>query len=200
MKAFQMGMIGPDELTTWWMETLSLMANAGARFGTDVGGGVTRYTSNTNGGPAFVYVRDGKILRVTPIDFDAKDARPWTIAARGKSFTPPRKTTIMPFSLMFKSMVYSPDRLLYPMKRIDFDPSGERIPQNRGVSGYERISWDEALGIVASEIKRVKRDHGPGAILSGSGSHHLWGNLGYWLSARIRFLEQHRMVRAGAQS
>ena len=188
MKAFQMGMIGPDELTTWWMETLSLMASAGARFGTDVGGGVVRYTSNTNGGPAFVYVRDGKILRVTPIDFDAKDARPWTIAARGKSFTPPRKTTIMPFSLMFKSMVYSPDRLLYPMKRIDFDPSGERNPQNRGVSGYERISWDEALDIVASEIKRVKRDHGPGAILSGSGSHHLWGNLGYWLSARMRFL------------
>ena len=38
-----------------------------------------------------------------------------------------------------------------------------------------------------NEIKRVKREHGPGAILNGSGSHHLWGNLGYWLSVRLRF-------------
>ncbi len=57
----------------------------------------------------------------------------------------------------------------------------------RGISGYERISWEEALDIVAGEIKRVKRDHGPGAIMNGSGSHHLWGILGYWLSARLRF-------------
>ncbi|NTU60656.1 MAG: molybdopterin-dependent oxidoreductase, partial [Deltaproteobacteria bacterium] len=56
-----------------------------------------------------------------------------------------------------------------------------------GVSGYERISWDEALDLVADEMKRVKREHGPGAILNGSGSHHLWGVLGYWLSARLRF-------------
>ena len=40
---------------------------------------------------------------------------------------------------------------------------------------------------MAGEIKRVKRDHGPGAIMNGSGSHHLWGVLGYWLSARLRF-------------
>ncbi len=73
------------------------------------------------------------------------------------------------------------------MKRVDFDPNGERNPQNRGVSGYERISWDEALDLVADEIKRVKRDHGPGAIMNGSGSHQNWGAIGYWLSARIRF-------------
>ena len=188
MKAFQLGLRGPDDLATWWMETLSIMQSRAARFGTDVGGGVKRYTSSTNGGPVFVYVRDGKILRVTPIDFDNLDAEPWTITARGRAFTPPRKTTIMPFSLMFRSMVYSPDRLLYPMKRIDFDPAGERNPKGRGVSGYQRVSWDEALEIVTSEIRRVKKVHGPGAILSGSGSHHMWGNLGYWLSVRLRFL------------
>ena len=59
--------------------------------------------------------------------------------------------------------------------------------RNRGISGYERISWDEALDMVAGEIKRVKRDYGPGAIMNGSGSHHTWGHLGYWLSARLRF-------------
>jgi trimethylamine-N-oxide reductase (cytochrome c) len=50
-----------------------------------------------------------------------------------------------------------------------------------------RISWDEALDLVAKEIQRVKQQHGPGAILNGSGSHHTWGALGYWLSARLRF-------------
>ena len=188
MKAFQMALMGPDEPTHWWMETLSLMASPGIKYGTKMGNGVMRYTSNTNGGPVFVYVKDGKILRITPIDFDDEDAKPWTIKARGKTFTPPRKTTLMPFTLLFKSMIYSPDRLLYPMKRIDFDPNGNRNCQNRGISGYERVSWDEALDIVANEIKRVKKEHGPGAILSGSGSHHLWGNLGYWLSCRLRFL------------
>jgi len=187
MKNFQIGMEGPDELTMWFMETLSLMLSAGKEYGTDFGSGVKRYTSNTNGGPVFVYVKDGKIIRITPIEFDKSDAQPWTIEARGKEFTPPRKTTISPYTLAWKSMIYSPDRLLYPMKRVDFDPNGERNCQNRGISGYERISWDEATDIVANEIKRAKRDYGPGAILNGSGSHHTWGVLGYWLSSRPRF-------------
>jgi molybdopterin guanine dinucleotide-containing S/N-oxide reductase-like protein len=187
MKSFQLGLEGPEELSSWWMETLSLMLSAGTQYGTKVGKGVMRYTSNTNGGPVFVYVKDGKIIRITPIEFDNTDAQPWTIKARGKMFTPPRRTTVSPYTLVFKSMIYSPDRILYPMKRVDFNPDGERNCQNRGVSGYVRISWEEALDTVANEIKRVKRDYGPGAILNGSGSHHLWGILGYWLSARLRF-------------
>jgi trimethylamine-N-oxide reductase (cytochrome c) len=187
MKSFQLGLEGPEELSSWWMETLSLMLSAGTQYGTNVGKGVMRYTSNTNGGPVFVYVKDGKIIRITPIEFNDTDAQPWTIEARGKTFTPPRRTTISPYTLAFKSMIYSPDRILYPMKRVDFRPDGERNCQNRGISGYVRISWKEALDTVANEIKRVKRDYGPGAILNGSGSHHLWGILGYWLSARLRF-------------
>jgi trimethylamine-N-oxide reductase (cytochrome c) len=187
MKNFQIGLEGPDELTSWFMETLSLMLSAGLRYGTDMGKGVRRYTSNTNGGPVFVYVKNGKIIRVTPIDFDEDDAAPWTIEARGRRFTPPRKATVSPYTFGWKSMIYSKDRLLYPMKRVDFDPEGRRNCGNRGISGYERISWDQALDMVANEIKRVKREYGPGAIMNGSGSHHTWGTLGYWLSARIRF-------------
>ena len=44
------------------------------------------------------------------------------------------------------------------MKRVDFDPNGARNPQNRGKSGYVRISWDEAITIVTDEIKRQKSD------------------------------------------
>jgi hypothetical protein len=178
---------GPDELAIWFSETLNMLLTIGAEYGTDLGGGVMRYASNTNGGPVFVHVKGDKIIRITPIEFDDTDARPWTIHARGKRFTPPRRTTLSPHALGWKSMVYSKDRILYPMKRVDFDADGERNPHNRGVSGYERISWNEALDLVAGEIKRVKRDCGPGAILNGSGSHHTWGHLGYWLSARLRF-------------
>ncbi len=187
MKSFQMGLVGDEEQAIWFMETLSMIFTVGMTYGRKMGEGVTRYTSNTNGGPVFVDVKEGRILRITPIEFDDEDAAPWTIEVRGKTFTPPRKTTISPHTLAWKSMVYSPDRILYPLKRVDFDPNGERNTRNRGKSGYKRISWDEALDLVVGEIKRVKRDHGPGAIMNGTGSHHTWGALGYWLSARRRF-------------
>ena len=187
MKNFHLGLEGPDELSNWFMETLSLILTAGWKYGTDMGDGVIRYTSNTNGGPVFVYVKENKIIRITPIEFDETDAEPWTVKARGRNFTPPRKTTVTPYTQAWKSMVYSPDRILYPMKRVDFDPNGDRNCENRGISGYERISWDEALDLTAREIKRMKKEYGPGAILNSCGSHHTWGNLGYWLSSRLRF-------------
>jgi len=87
----------------------------------------TRFTNGTTGGPVFVYVKDGRIVRVTPIEFDEKDAASWAIKARGKTFSPPRNTTLSPYSFAYKSMVYSPKRNLYPMKRVDFDPTGKRI-------------------------------------------------------------------------
>lgn len=190
MKNFKVEVEGPDDLTIWFMQTLTQLERfvSDNDFGIALKDGVKRYTSNTNGGPVFVYVKDNRILRITPIEFDDEDAAPWTIKARGKEFTPPRKGTVNPYTMALKSLIYSPDRLLYPMKRVDFDPNGERNCANRGVSGYERISWDEALNIVANEITRVKKDHGPGAIMNGSGSHHTWGNLGYWLSTRNRFM------------
>ncbi len=188
MKNFRLTLEGPDELTWWFMETLSLMFQSGLKYGIDVGRGMKKFVNNSNAGPLFVYVKDGKIIRMTPIEFDGSDALPYTIEARGKKFTPPRKCTISPFGFSLKSTIYSPDRLLYPLKRKDFDPNGERHPENRGISGYERISWDEALDLVAGEIKRVKRQYGPGAILSSTASHHSWGNVGYYLSAHRRFI------------
>jgi trimethylamine-N-oxide reductase (cytochrome c) len=190
MKNFMVDVEGPDEYAIWFMQTLQIIQPFGdiPSYGIPMENGVMRYVNNTNGGPVFVYVKEGRIIRITPIEFDEDDAKPWTIHARGKSFTPPRKGTVNPYVFGLKSLIYSPDRLLYPMKRVDFDPSGARNCQNRGISGYERISWEEALDITASEIKRMKREYGPGAIMNSSGSHHTWGNLGYWLSAKTRFM------------
>ena len=132
--------------------------------GTTMPDGCTRYITNTNGGPLFVYVKDDRIVRMTPIDLDAEDAPSWTIRARGKSFTPRRRAMINPHAQCLKSLVYSDKRILYPMQRVDFDPDGKRNPQNRGKSGYVRISWDEAFRLVAGEIKRQRQKYGPGAM------------------------------------
>jgi trimethylamine-N-oxide reductase (cytochrome c) len=185
-KNFKVVLHGDDEAAVWFLRLLSRLESLTWKAGTHMGGGVVRYTSGTNGGPIFVYVKDGRILRTTPIDFDASDAPSWSITARGRTFVPPRRTTLAAHGMCQKSMVYSKSRLLYPMKRVDFDPSGARNPQNRGKSEFERISWDAALDIVANEIRRAKAS-GPGAIAVDHGSHHQWGNLGHYLSAFNRF-------------
>ena len=61
-------------------------------------------------------------------------------------------------------------RILYPMKRVDWDPNGERNQKNRGHSPFERISWDDALDILASECMRIKDEYGPEAIITGQGT------------------------------
>ena len=90
------------------------------------------------------------------MDFDDEDAPSWTIRARGKEFTPPRRTTLAAHGLCQKSMVYSKNRILYPMKRVDFDHKGERNIHNRGKSEFERISWDEALDIVGKRNQALQ--------------------------------------------
>ena len=186
-KDFVLSVEGSEDLTNWFAQVLMGMQTAHWKFGTPMPDGSMRYCNMANGGPLFVYVKDGKIIRTTPIDFDDTDPHPWTIEAHGMKLTPPRKTTLAPHGMVCRSTIYSPDRLLYAMKRSDFDPKGERNTQNRGKSGYVRISWNEALDIVAGEIQRVKRDHGPGAMTVSHGSHHTWGHIGYYLSALYRF-------------
>lgn len=186
-KNFKVMVMGPDSLCVWFMQLMNLSQTSGLQMGTPQKDGCVRYTMLTNGGPIFVHVKGGRIVRVTPIDFDEKDAPSWTIKARGREFSPQRRATVAPHALAMKSVVYSDKRVLYPLKRVDFDPNGERNPQNRGKSEYVRISWDEALDIVAGEIQRQKRVHGPGSVTIAHGSHHQWGNVGYYLSSLLRF-------------
>ncbi len=47
-----------------------------------------------------------------------------------------------------------PDRLNYPMKRVGARGSGE----------FERISWEEAIDTVSSEMKRIREKYGPESI------------------------------------
>ncbi len=75
-----------------------------------------------------------------------------------------------------RNRTYAPDRIKYPMKRQGWKPGGgDRA--GRGSDEFVRISWDEALDLVADELKRVKADHGNESIhglsiWAGGGSFH----------------------------
>jgi len=145
------------------------------------------FTNCTNGGPVFVYVKDGRITRIRPMVFKENDGPAWTLDIDGKKYTHPPKAALAPFGLTERTKVYSADRIKYPYKRVDWDPKGDRHQETRGKSQYERMSWDEALNMVAGEIKRIRATYGPEAVGAVSSPHHYFGNIGYWMSTFLRF-------------
>ena len=129
--------------------------------------GLCSFASGANAG--IIDVKNGKMLRIRPLHYDWKYKpeafNAWEIEARGQVFRPTMKSLVPPFSLAYKKRVYSPNRILYPLKRVDWNPDGERNTENRGKSKYVRISWDEATDIIAREIKRIHKKYSPDAIL-----------------------------------
>jgi trimethylamine-N-oxide reductase (cytochrome c) len=124
--------------------------------------------------PGVIDVKNGRVTRIRPLHYDdrykAEELKFWSMKARGKVLKPVMKSLLSPFALVYKKRLYSPNRILYPLKRVDWDPAGERNPQNRGKSKFIRISWDEALELVASEIKRILKKYGPyGVFLQADG-------------------------------
>lgn len=141
-----------------------------------------------SGGPIFVHVEHGKIIRVRPMVFGEKEDVPtWKIEAHGRTFAAPRRETVAPFGLTEKARVYAEDRIKYPLKRIGFNPGGDRHPETRGKAGYQRIGWDEALDIVANEMKRIRAAYGPAGVGFMESSHHNSGNIGIHRSTMNRF-------------
>jgi anaerobic selenocysteine-containing dehydrogenase len=131
--------------------------------------------SGDSGVPTLVDVKNGKITRIRPLsyemNYDRKDFSAWKIQAKGKTFEPPLHALVGPIGLAYKKRIYSKNRVRFPLKRVDWDPKGERNTQNRGKSGYVRISWDEASQLVASELERIGKTYGPEAVLSQADMH-----------------------------
>ena len=51
----------------------------------------------------------------------------------------------------YRKFVYHPDRLKYPMKRVG----------KRGEGKFERISWAEAVTLIADNLQRITKKYGP---------------------------------------
>ena len=63
-----------------------------------------------------------------------------------------------------KMQIIGKERLKYPMKRTHFDPTGATGKEMRGIDTWERISWEEALDIVAEQLKKAKENYGNESI------------------------------------
>ena len=61
--------------------------------------------------------------------------------------------------------VYSPDRVLYPLRRKAGTPKGPDAAGGSAREHFERISWDEALREIAGKLRQLAAQHGPECIL-----------------------------------
>ncbi len=75
---------------------------------------------------------------------------------------------VCPRGVPAKEVVYSPDRLLYPQRRV-----GER-----GEGRFERISWDNAYDLIITNLRRIATQYGPEAVCMYTGR----GNFEYGLN------------------
>lgn len=87
-----------------------------------------------------VYLEDGVIQRITPL----KEHPAGGCCPRG---------------MHAHEIVYSEDRLLYPMKRVG----------PKGADAFERITWDEALDTIVSRLHQMAEEHGPEAVCTYTG-------------------------------
>ena len=107
--------------------------------------------------PLRVHVRDDKVVRVETDNtgdgvFGAHEIR---ACLRGRAL---------------RDWVYSPERLLHPLKRVG----------RRGEGKFERISWDDALDHISKKLRQVIDTHGNEAVYRNYGT----GNLGGVVSGR----------------
>ena len=82
------------------------------------------------------------------------------ISIEGDPDHPFNKGALCPKGQSFVDIIYSPDRLQYPMKRV-----GER-----GGDEWERVSWDEAYEFINEELTKVKETYGAQTLLYTNGA------------------------------
>lgn len=79
------------------------------------------------------------------------------VAVRGDEASPVNKGLLCVKGYHLPGLLYGADRLLYPQRR---QPDGS----------FARISWDEALDLIATRFGETLKQHGPGAVaMYGSG-------------------------------
>ncbi len=95
------------------------------------------------GGECVVDVKDGKAIRIRPFHYDWKydsdEFNAWKMERNGETLEPLMKALPSPFSLAYKKRTFSPNRIKYPMKRVDWDPKGDR---NTAEPRQEQIQAD----------------------------------------------------------
>ncbi len=134
--------------------------------------------------PLECHVEGSEIVRSLPF-YIPEDVRLYEIKTSRGEFTRPRKEVQMPLAFAAKRRLNSSTRVKYPLLRDDWSPDNPNAEQ-RGKSSYSRISWDQALDIVADQIKRIHEKYGsmePVLVQADGHGHsgymqslHFWGH------------------------
>jgi len=129
-------------------------------------------------GPFMAVVKDGVLVGVQPIK--ELDAMPTEMLLEG-----------------IVSRTYHPTRIKYPMVRKSYleNPKGDVRPELRGKDPFVRVSWEEALALVADASLRTIEEHGNEAIFSAS--YGGWSHAG---SFRPQVLQGRLYSLIGGQS
>ncbi|MEV6770227.1 molybdopterin-dependent oxidoreductase [Nocardia sp. NPDC051030] len=112
-----------------------------------------------------------KVLGACPLD--CPDACSWVVTVedgvavglRGNKEHPVTRGALCVKVNRYLEQVQSPERIQYPMRRVG----------PKGAGQFERISWDEALGEIATRLDGIIGEHGGEAIWPFHGT----GSLGY---------------------
>jgi len=140
----------------------------------------------SGGTAAAVYTKKGRLIRITPLVYTEDEAKPWSIKVGDKTFTPRKRSNLPPYDLAFRRYTYTPTRTMYPLKRVGFALGGQSDVSNRGKGEFVRITWDEALDTIASEMKRIKATYGNAAIWTiGQDTHGQYATVHMRQMARV---------------
>jgi anaerobic selenocysteine-containing dehydrogenase len=90
-----------------------------------------------------VHVRDGTIIKI-----------------EGDPEFPTNHGSMCSKGLAFQQLVYHPDRVKYPLKRVG----------KKGEGKWERISWDEAFETIVNKLKQVIKENGSESIVLAQGT------------------------------
>ena len=72
----------------------------------------------------------------------------------GMKESPVNRGAVCPKGQAAPQWVYSPERLKYPLKRVG----------HKGEGKFQRITWDEAIAIIADTLKQQKEKYGPESL------------------------------------
>jgi biotin/methionine sulfoxide reductase len=120
----------------------------------------SRVFSHSHWGAFYAEVENGRVVGVQPFERDRDPS---------------------PLLDNIPASVHSAARISQPMVREGWLKRDKGHGEARGHERFVAVSWDRALSLVADELRRVKRDYGPSAIMGGSQG---WSSAGIFHGAR----------------
>lgn len=100
-----------------------------------------------SGCDCLVYVKGGRVQRI--------EGDPESLTTQGK---------LCAKGLASKQVLYHPDRLIKPLKRVG----------KRGEGKWQPISWDEALDTIVDNLSQIRKKYGPTGVALSHGTSRGW--------------------------